>query len=149
MIYSVADVATKLNLKILATSDGEEWHGANPGGSGATKDGFILYPEGNAYDRKIDTRYKSFEVARLAGIEPAHYEPCIEYSNGNPNGYSNANSNGHANDSSNCHFNGHAPSNGSAPNRRHRKPRRKRPENMKRAHWKNAAFRASRWDCFM
>ena len=111
MIYSVADVATKLNLKILATSEGQEWHGANPGGSGATKDGFILYPEGNAYDRKIDTRYKSFEVARLAGIEPAHYEPCIEYSNGNPNGYSNANSNGHANGFSN----GLAPTNGSAP----------------------------------
>jgi energy-coupling factor transporter ATP-binding protein EcfA2 len=96
MIYSVAEVAEMLGLKEDSANGKPEWHGANPTGNGAAKDGFILYLEGNALDRKTDTIYKSFEVARMAGIDPGEYEPCAEYSrqlervapHTNGNGYS-------------------------------------------------------------
>lgn len=87
-LFSVSDVAALLKLKAEPVNGKTEWHGANPSGAGAMRDGFILYEEGNAWDRSIDARYKSFEVARMAGIEPGQYEPCIEYSNAHPNGFS-------------------------------------------------------------
>lgn len=45
---------------------GNEWHGANPfDPNGATEDGFILFADGNALDRKTGTKYSRGEVQRL------------------------------------------------------------------------------------
>jgi hypothetical protein len=73
-IFTVAEVAAMLELK--AQPNGK-WHGA-PDGTGKTKDGFVLCPEGNAFTND-GTRYKSREVAELAGISPDQYAPCVEY----------------------------------------------------------------------
>lgn len=80
-IYTVADVAAMLELK--AQPNGK-YHGA-PNGSGKTKDGFILCPEGNAFTND-GTKYTSPEVAQLAGIEPGQYAPVAEFSARNGNG---------------------------------------------------------------
>lgn len=54
---TVADVADLLHLSALRSNGKTEWHGPNPTGQGAKEDGFILYEEGNAWDRSIDRRY--------------------------------------------------------------------------------------------
>ena len=74
--FTVPDVAEKLGL--IEEGKGE-FHGANPTGQGATEDGFILYAEGNALDRKTGQKYTSPEVAQMAGIEPMEYEPYREF----------------------------------------------------------------------
>jgi hypothetical protein len=73
--YTVQQVARILNLKRA----GNEWHGSNPTGNGATEDGFILFPDGNAWDRKLNQSYTALEVAKLAGIEPGQYEPYFQW----------------------------------------------------------------------
>ena len=80
-IYTVADVAAMLGLKLQTNG---KWRGA-PDGTSATKDGFTLCPEGNAFTNSGD-KYKSKEVAELAGIEPGQYEPIAQFKarNGSP-----------------------------------------------------------------
>ena len=80
-LYSVSQVAEKLDL--TEQSD-ENFHGANPTGNGAQKDGFTLFIGGNAYDRKLKQSFKSVEVAEMAGIEPGCYEPCVQFRAANP-----------------------------------------------------------------
>lgn len=74
--YSVADVAALLNLKATKKGGKIEYHGANPTGTGATKDGFILFEAGHAHDRN-GAKYNSPEVAKLAGISPNDYAPVV------------------------------------------------------------------------
>lgn len=79
-VVTVAQVAEILDLKHQTGSDGkDEWHGPNPTGNGAGNDGFILFEDGNAWDRKDDTRYLSKEVAELASIAPNEYAPCVDF----------------------------------------------------------------------
>ena len=75
-----------------AATERDEWHGPNPTGNGAGNDGFILFEDGNAWDRKDDTRYKSKEVAEFAGIESNEYAPCVDFAA--PNGHASKPSNG-------------------------------------------------------
>lgn len=77
---TVADVADLLHLSALRSNGKTEWHGPNPTGQGAKEDGFILYEEGNAWDRSIDRRYTGVEVAKMAGIDPDAYEPYKQHS---------------------------------------------------------------------
>lgn len=60
------EVASKLGLELHES--GTEWHGPNPFDDGATEDGFILFSEGNAWDRKIARSYSAKEVRELAGF---------------------------------------------------------------------------------
>ena len=76
---SVEEVAKILGLKKNVVG---EWAGKNPTGNGAGDDGFILFKDGNAYDRKISQSYSSIEVAKMAGIDPDYYEPVLRYNNG-------------------------------------------------------------------
>ncbi len=78
-VLSVAQVAEMLHLKPAQANGKPEWHGPNPNGSGATKDGFILFAEGMAFDRKAKQQYSSPEVAQMAGLIPSQYEPCREH----------------------------------------------------------------------
>jgi hypothetical protein len=91
--YTVADVAAKLNLKPQKVGGEVEYHGANPTGTGATKDGFFLREDGSGQDRN-GTFYKCIDVAAMAGIDPNQYEPVAEFrarngkatsNGGNPN----------------------------------------------------------------
>jgi hypothetical protein len=78
---TVADVAALLNLSPVKSSGKIEYHGANPEGGelNAGDDGFMLFQEGNALDRKSQKKYTSVEVAKLAGINPDHFEPYKNY----------------------------------------------------------------------
>ncbi len=82
--WSVGEVAQRLGLKAVVAGGKTEYHGANPTGNGATKDGFILFENGTAWDRKIDLKYNSVEVARMDGIEPDDFEPCRTWRKANP-----------------------------------------------------------------
>jgi hypothetical protein len=73
-LHTVADVAAILKLKPQPNG---KFSGA-PEGTGATKDGFILCPEGNAFSNG-GTKYTSRQVAELAGIDPAQYAPVAEF----------------------------------------------------------------------
>lgn len=74
--YTVEEVADRLKLRPKKVSGKVRFIGANPTGSGATKDGFTLFAEGNAMDNG-GARYNSPEVARMAGIEPGEYAPVL------------------------------------------------------------------------
>ena len=74
-VLTVAEVADRLSLRPEKSKGKTEYKGANPAGAGATKDGFILNEDGTAYDRKLDRRYTSRDVADLAQIAPETYEP--------------------------------------------------------------------------
>ncbi len=87
-LFTVADVAAKLQLKPQPNG---KFSGA-PEGTGATKDGFVLCPEGNAFSNGGD-KYTSAQVAELAGIDPGQYEPVANFRAAR--GTSNATSNGH------------------------------------------------------
>lgn len=76
--FTVADVAAKLNLKPQKVGGKLEYHGANPTGDGATKDGFILFEAGNASDRN-GQKYTSPQVAKMAGLSPDEYAPFLEW----------------------------------------------------------------------
>ena len=58
---------------------GKEWHGPNPSGNGATKDGYVLNEDGTSYDRKSGMRYNSIGTAKLHGIDPDDYEPVANH----------------------------------------------------------------------
>ncbi len=75
-ILTVEEVASILHLKPNVKG---EWCGSNPNGEGATNDGFILYADGNAFDRKLNRPYSSPDVAKMAGIKPEQYERCAAY----------------------------------------------------------------------
>ncbi len=90
-LFTVADVAAKLDLKPQKVGGKLEYHGANPTGNGATKDGFFIREDGTGYDRK-NGFIKCIDVAKLAGIEPGQYEPCAQHWARNGTGQSN----GHA-----------------------------------------------------
>lgn len=77
-------MAQRLNLKTQRVNGGAEWHGANPWGGGATRDGFILFEDGRAWDRAADVRYTSWQVAELAGVDPKLYQPCADWVGGQP-----------------------------------------------------------------
>ncbi len=54
--------------------DRSAYHGANPLETGATEDGFTLWPEGHAYDRKLGKIYSREQMLALAekkGISPS------------------------------------------------------------------------------
>ncbi len=70
------DLARRFDLKPQNANGAREWHGANPFESGATHDGFLLNEDGTAFDRKLNRKYKSREVAQLAGLRAEEYEPC-------------------------------------------------------------------------
>lgn len=80
-VYSVEQIAEILHLSKEKHGRKNEWHGANPLGmsGGATEDGFILYQEGNGYDRKLDKPFTSKQVAEMAGIKPIEYAPYKEH----------------------------------------------------------------------
>ena len=78
-LYNVAQVAELLKLKAKTVGGKVRFVGANPSGDGAKKDGFTLFPEGNAMDNN-GTNYTSPEVAKMAQIEPSQYEPVARYS---------------------------------------------------------------------
>ncbi len=78
-VFTVAEVAESLKLTAKKVSGTVRYIGANPTGQGATKDGFVLFPEGNAMDNN-GARYTSPEVAKMAGIDPNFYEPVARYS---------------------------------------------------------------------
>ncbi len=84
-IYTVEEVAERLNLRAKKVSGKVRFIGANPSGDGAKKDGFTLFSEGNAMDNN-GARYNSPEVAKLAGIEPSQYAPVVEFVAQNGNG---------------------------------------------------------------
>lgn len=69
-LYTVPNVAEILDLALQPNG---KYHGA-PVGTGATQDGFVLCPEGNAFTNG-GTKYTSAQVAQLAGIDPNQYEP--------------------------------------------------------------------------
>lgn len=91
MIYSVADLAQKLGLREETVKGETEWHGRNPSGAGAEREGFWINSDGTAFDRKLNRKYTSREVAELAGIEPNQYAPVAEFRarNGSANGHAN------------------------------------------------------------
>ncbi|PQV62423.1 Toprim-like [Abditibacterium utsteinense] len=94
-IYSVEETGAILHLKKSVKG---EWRGPNPTGEGASEDGFILYAAGNAFDRKLDRRYSSPEVAKMAGIKPEQYAPCATHfaQNGDSRpAFSSGHTNGH------------------------------------------------------
>jgi hypothetical protein len=70
-------------LELKAQPNGK-YHGA-PNGTGATKDGFILHPEGYAFTNGGD-KFTSMQVAELAGIAPDQYAPVAEFKARNGNG---------------------------------------------------------------
>lgn len=70
----VPALAARFGLKPQTANGKTEWHGPNPFESGATKDGFILYPEGNAFDRSTNTKYTRDKVAELAGLSTRRFE---------------------------------------------------------------------------
>ena len=78
-LYSVSDVAQKLNLTQQPNGN---WNGA-PVGTNATKDGFILCPDGNAFTNSGD-KYDWKQVAELAGIAPDQYEPFATWKASKP-----------------------------------------------------------------
>ncbi len=68
--YTVEEIASILNLKPLHPgTNNREWYGPNPIGAGATEDGFILYMEGNAHDRKAEANYTSRQVAAMPFLD--------------------------------------------------------------------------------
>ena len=73
-IYTVADVAAKLNLRLQPNG---KYCGAVEG-TGTTKDGFVLNPEGNAFTNGGD-KFTSAQVAERAGIAPDQYAPYVEF----------------------------------------------------------------------
>lgn len=81
--HSVADVAAILAL--TPTLEGEKlvYVGANPFEDGADDDGFFLYGNGeflgSAYDRNLDKKYSSAQVAKLADIPYEEYEPYLSH----------------------------------------------------------------------
>ncbi len=77
-VVTVEDLAARFNLKKQIVKGKAEYNGANPEGNGATKDGFWLRADGSGYDRN-GTNYTQPEVAKLAGISPSDYAPCVEY----------------------------------------------------------------------
>lgn len=78
-LFTVADVAATLNLKPQVANGKTEWHGKNPSGNGAQENGFILFAEGNALDRKTGEKFTSHQVAQFARIEPEQYQPVAQY----------------------------------------------------------------------
>lgn len=74
-----ADIARSWNMKAQRANGQIEWHGPNPTGAGATKDGFILKADGRAWDRSMNRLYKSPEVAELYGISPEQYGPYARW----------------------------------------------------------------------
>lgn len=84
-VYSVEQLAEKLNLKPKKVRGKVRYVGANPTGIGAKKDGFTLFVEGNAMDNN-GTNYDSPEVARMAGLELSEYAPVVEYMKKQGNG---------------------------------------------------------------
>ncbi len=93
-----ADLAVRYNLKRETANGKVEYHGPNPfDKAGAKDDGFILNDDGTAWDRSLDRRYTSPEVAALFGISRNQYEPCHAYQerNDHNNSHSNGYSNGH------------------------------------------------------
>ncbi len=82
-VYTPEDLAHERNFTREHANGETEWHGAHPGGDGATDDGFILNSDGTAFDRKLSRRFTSPEVAGLFGISPDQYAPCIEHSQRN------------------------------------------------------------------
>lgn len=74
-VITVEELAQRFDFKRISG----EWHGANPTGEGATKDGFILNDDGTAHDRKLNKRYKSIETAQAFGIDPGEFEPVATY----------------------------------------------------------------------
>ncbi len=88
-----ADLAQRYELKRETANGKVEYHGSNPFEAGAAQDGFILNDDGTAFDRKINRRYTSPEVARLAGLSRDEYAPCREYSQRNGSAF---NGNGHS-----------------------------------------------------
>ena len=78
-LLSIADAAAKLNLKPAKVAGAIEYHGANPTHDGAENDGFWINPDGTAFDRKLNRRYTSKEVAAMCDVEPANYQPYADW----------------------------------------------------------------------
>jgi hypothetical protein len=79
VLEPVEALAERYGLKRQVVKGEVEWHGANPSGHGAQTDGFILNGDGTAWDRALDRRYTSPEVAELCGLRPEQYAPVVEW----------------------------------------------------------------------
>lgn len=96
-MITVADLSRIYSLTPQKCREHIEYIGPNPWEDGATDDGFSLIEggkwHGTAYDRKLQRRYRSVDVARLAKIEYHAYEPSrlhpggLAEHNGHTNGY--------------------------------------------------------------
>jgi putative DNA primase/helicase len=74
--FSVESFASTHNLTRTTVSGKPQWHGANPiDPSGATKDGFILFAEGNAMDRKTGQKYSASALKNF--FNPQEISPPI------------------------------------------------------------------------
>ncbi len=78
---SVEELAQAHDFKRI----GNEWHGANPKGGGASDDGYILNDDGTSYDRKLNQRFTSIETAQNFNIAPDEYEPVAYFQKQNGN----------------------------------------------------------------
>lgn len=78
-MIAVAELASRLNLRATPAKGQTEWHGPNPWENGAQNDGFILFADGQAWDRSIERNYTSWDVAKNSGIPPEEYEPIATY----------------------------------------------------------------------
>lgn len=76
--YTPENLAEKWGLKPQRSSGKTEWHGPNPSGFGAQRDGFILKADGSSFERNGKS-YTSRQTAELFGIEPAQYAPVAEW----------------------------------------------------------------------
>lgn len=77
VIYDVPTMAKRLGLKPVEHADGF-FNGANSlevGPMFAAKWGFVLHPDGSAYDRVAGKDYSAQDVARLAGVSFTQYLP--------------------------------------------------------------------------
>jgi putative DNA primase/helicase len=82
--FSVESFAATHNLTRTTVSGKPQWQGANPlDPSGATTDGFILFPEGNALDRKTGEKYSARVVRNFAGIPSIRNAPQTSKPPGN------------------------------------------------------------------
>ncbi len=67
--FSAEAFAAAHNLTCTTVSGKTEWHGANPiDPAGATTDGFILFAEGNALDRKTGQKYSAIALKNFSNL---------------------------------------------------------------------------------
>lgn len=84
-MVTVADLASRYNLKKEVVKGEVEYHGSNPWDTnGAQKEGFWIKEGGTAFDRKLNRKYTSNEVADNADIDRNEFEPNVTFKANGP-----------------------------------------------------------------